>query len=127
MATTPAPGVAAKAATIARAFASASAVGREHLVDDRDLRRMDREPSGEAVAARFLGVAPQPVEIAEVDIDRLDRRRLRGGGAEQAERAREPIGLGEPAIGVAVGLGAELGGRGPPVPRSCRSGGRSTP
>ena len=59
---------------------------REHLVDDRHLRRMDREPPDEAVAARFLGVAPQPVEIAEVGIDRLDRRRLGGGGAEQAER-----------------------------------------
>ena len=34
-----------------------------------------------------------------------------GGGAEQAERARQPVGLREPAFGIAVGLGAEFGGQ----------------
>ena len=50
---------------------------------------MDREPSGKAVAPRLLGVALAAVAIAEVDIDRFDRRRLRGSAAanRQTERA----------------------------------------
>ena len=84
---------------------------REHLVDDRHLRRMDREPRGETVAARRFGLGAQACEVAEVDIDGLDRRHRGGGRAEQTERAREPIGLGELSVRVPVGLGAELGGQ----------------
>ena len=82
---------------------------REHRIDHRHLRRVNGEPSGEAVAARHFGVAAQALGIAEVDIDRLDRRQLGRRRAVQAHRARQPIGLGERAVGLAVGLGAELG------------------
>ena len=38
-------------------------------------------------------------------------RHFRRGGAEQADRAREPIGLGQHAVGIAVGYRADFGGR----------------
>ena len=109
MPTVPAPGLAAKAATIALAFSICSGARREHLVDHRHLRRMDGEPPGKAVAARDLGVAAQDLRVAEIHMDGLDRRHFGRRRAEQAHGARDAIGLGERAVGLAVGFGAELG------------------
>ena len=47
--------------------------GREGLVDDGDLRRVDRHLGGEAVAARFSALEAKPVEVAEVRVDAVDR------------------------------------------------------
>src|SRR5207302_1183779 len=41
----------------------------------------------------------------------LDRGHLGGDRAKQAERARQPIGLGETSLGVAVRLGADFRGK----------------
>src|SRR5260221_572766 len=70
---------------------------------------MDRHLAGEAVAARLLGLAPQPRGIAEVDRDRVDGLHPRRGGAGKAERARQPVRIEEAAVAVAVGLRAEFG------------------
>jgi hypothetical protein len=45
----------------------------------------------------------------EIHIDRLDRRQLRRRRAIKADVAREAIGLGEQAVFVAIGFGAEFG------------------
>ena len=70
---------------------------------------MNGEPPGKAVAAGEFGVAAQRVGIAEIDMDGLDRRHFRRRRAEQAERAGDPIGFGERAVGFAVGFRAEFG------------------
>ena len=85
--------------------------GREHLVDHRDLRRVNGQTPGEAVAPRFGGVAAQAFGVAEVDIDGLDRRKLCRRRAVEADVAGQAIGLGEQALFVAVGFGAEFGGQ----------------
>ena len=57
---------------------------REHLVDDRHLRRMDRHFSAEAVAARLLRLAAEQAGVAEVRDDRIERPHLCRRGAGQA-------------------------------------------
>ena len=54
-------------------------------------------------------LAPQRRDIAEVDGDGVDRLHLRRRGAGEAERARQPVGIEEAAVRVAVGLRAEFG------------------
>ena len=86
MPTTPAPGLAANA-SIDRARVRERLRGRrEHLVDDRHLRRMDRHLADKAVAAGFLAFAAKAVAVAEIDIDGVDRRHRGGRGAGKAER-----------------------------------------
>src|SRR5262249_53945815 len=77
---------------------------REHGVDRRHLWGMDREPADKAVASRHLGVALEGLEIAEIDVDCFDRRTPGSGRREQADGAREPIGLGQLALRIAVGF-----------------------
>ena len=93
--------------------------GREHLVDDRDLRRVDRQPGGEAVAACRLAIAAESGVVAKVDIDRVDRRNPGGRGAGDAERARQPVWIEVAAVGIAIGFGAELGGKILGAPGQC--------
>jgi hypothetical protein len=84
-------------------------VRREHLVDDGDLRRVDRHLADEPVAARFLAFALEPSLVAEIDVDSVDRRHPGGGRAGKTKAARKLIGSKEVALRVAVGLGTELG------------------
>ena len=84
---------------------------REHLVDDRHLRRVNGHFCRKAVAARGLAFAAEAFAVAEVDIDGVDRRHVGGGRAGEAKRARQPVGIEETAVRIAVGLGAELGGK----------------
>jgi len=70
---------------------------------------MDRHFAGKAVTARFLGLAAQRRGIAEVDRDGIDGLHPRRRGAGKAKRAREPVGVEEAAVAVAVRLRAELG------------------
>ena len=108
MPTVPAPGLSANAAITASARLIASAVGVNTSLIAGDLRRMDRHLAGEAVAAGLLAFAPQPGFVAKIDIDRVDRLHLGGGGAGEAEAPRQLIGRQEMSVAVAVGLGAEL-------------------
>ena len=64
-------------------------------VDDRDLRRVDRELAGEAFAPRRFGFALQAVLIAEFGEHAVDRLNARGDRAGEAERARELVGEAE--------------------------------
>ena len=59
-------------------------VRREHLIDDRNLRGMDRHLAGESVAAGFLAFAAQARVVAVIHIDRVDRLDFRGSGASEA-------------------------------------------
>jgi hypothetical protein len=70
---------------------------------------MNREPAGEAVSPRLLGVALEALEIAKIDVDRFDRGDAGSGRREQADGAGKPIGLGQLALCVAVGFAADLG------------------
>ena len=108
MPTVPAPGSAANAAITACGALHRFGGRREHLVDDRHLRRMDRHLAGEAVAARLVAFAAQPGIVAEIHIDRVDRLHLRRRRAGKAKAARKLIGREEISVAVAVGLGAEL-------------------
>ncbi len=63
---------------------------------------MNGEATDEAVASRHLGIALERGQVAEVDIDGLDRRNAGRGRREQADGAGEPIGLGEQAVAVTV-------------------------
>ena len=69
------------------ALSICSPLGVNTVVDHRHLRRMNREPAGETVAPRVLGVAPQHLVVAEIR-HRSSRSpaRLRRRGAEQAHR-----------------------------------------
>ena len=58
---------------------------------------------------RLLGVALRFSEIAKIDVDRFDRGDAGSGGCEQADGARQPIGLGQLALRITVGLAADLG------------------
>ena len=84
---------------------------REGLVDHRHLRGVDRHHTGEAVARAAGGISGKTVEIAEIGVDRLDRRDARGMCAEQGERASELVGGGVAAVGLARGGGADRGGQ----------------
>ena len=110
MPTTPAPGTAAKAATIARAFAIAVGDGVNTSLMDGDLPGVDRDLAQKSVAARFHGLALEAGVVAVVDIDGIERRHLRGSGGGKANGAREQERFGEAAVCVAIGLGADLGG-----------------
>ena len=84
---------------------------REHLVDDRHLRRVDRHFAGKTVAAGGLAFAAKAVVVTEVDIDSVDRRHLGGGRAGKAQRSRQPIRVEKSPLRIAVGFGAELRGK----------------
>ena len=122
MPTTPAPGLAAKAAiTIARAWAICSGDGVKTSLMTGDLRRMDRHLAGEAVAAGFLAFAAQAVRRCE-NRHRPCRspaparpRRRRGRACAPGGRDR---GSGRPRRGW---LRRRDRRRGPPRPRSGRS------
>ena len=60
---------------------------------------------------RLFAFAAKTVAVAEIDIDGVDRRHLRGRRAGEAERPRQPVGIEETALRIAVGLGAKLGGK----------------
>ena len=77
---------------------------------------MDRHLAAESIAPRFLAFAPQPGVVAEIDIDGVDRRDERRGGAREAENAGEPVGIEKAPLRVAVGFRTKLGGQifGPP-------------
>ncbi len=85
--TRPTPGAAAKAATIGAGLGERLGGRREHLVDDRDLRGMDRQLAGEAVAARFLGFAPQPSR----DCGSRHRSCRSPRSAQRPRRARQSV------------------------------------
>ena len=77
-------------------------VRREHLVDDRHLRGMDRHLADKAVAAGFLAFAAKAFLVAEIDIDRVDRRHSRGGGAGKTQRARQTIRIEEAIFSICL-------------------------
>ena len=85
MPTTPAPGCAAKASTIACACAIASAVGVNTSLIAATCAGMDRHLGGEAVAAGFLASCAQSGFVSEIDIDGVDCRHASGGGAGEAQ------------------------------------------
>ena len=100
---------AAKAATIACELRDRFGRGREDLVDDRHLRRVDRHLAGEAVALGLEAFRPQAVRVAEIDEDRVDRRDFGGGGARGWSGAREAEHVGVAAVLVARGARADRG------------------
>ena len=72
-----------------------------------DLRRVDRELAGEALAACGLGFGAQALVVLEVGEDAVDRLDARGDRAGEAQRARELVGEAELAVCVIFGRGAE--------------------
>src|SRR6202044_2783749 len=75
---------------------------REHLVDDRHLRRMDGHLADKAVAAGFLAFAAKTFAVAKIDIDGVERRHIGGGGTGETQYPRQPIGIEKAALRVAV-------------------------
>src|SRR5882724_6994682 len=61
---------------------------REHLVDDRDLARVDRDLAGESHGHAVLALAAQPLEVGDVGIDGVERVDAGRGGGDRAHRAR---------------------------------------
>ena len=111
IASVPAPGLAANASTMAWACAIASGVGVNTSLMIGICAGWIAIFAAKAVAACRLAIAAETVVVAKVDIDGIDRRHPGGGRAGEAERARQPVGIEISAVGVAVGLGAELGGQ----------------
>ena len=60
---------------------------REHLIDDRHLRRVDGELADKPVTARILAFAPKAVAVAEIDVDCVDCWNSACGGAGQAQHS----------------------------------------
>src|SRR6516162_2028875 len=76
--------------------------GRERLVDDRHLCRMDRHLARKAVTASFLTFATKACAIAKIDEHCIDRRHARGACAYKAQSARKPIGIEKAALRIAI-------------------------
>ena len=57
---------------------------RKSLVDDRDLRRMDRHLCGKAGSPRGSALGGEPGLILEIGTDRIDRDDLGGCRSQQA-------------------------------------------
>ena len=72
---------------------------------------MDRHLGGEAVAARGFGFGAETVEVAEICEDPVDRRYVRGDGADQRQRAGERTRAGISAVGQAVASAPRLAER----------------
>ena len=72
---TAAPPEAASAAITRRAQSSSSALGRQRLVHDRHLARVDAQLGAEAEAQRALRVLAQPLVVVDGHGDAVDGRR----------------------------------------------------
>src|SRR5690348_13453537 len=72
----------------------------EGRVDDGDLRGMDRELAGEALARSSLRFGLEALLVLEVGEDAVDRLDSRGGRAGEAQRARQPVGEAQAAISI---------------------------
>ena len=107
----PCPDWLANAATTARALATPPVVGVNTSLMTGTcagwIAILPVKPSRRASSLSRRSAA----RIAEVDGDGVDRLHLRRRRAGKAERARQPIGIEKTAVPVAVGLGAELGGK----------------
>ena len=64
---------------------------------------MDGELAGEALAPRGFGFGAQALVVLEVGEHAVDRLDARGDRAREAQRAREPVGEAELAVGVIFG------------------------
>ena len=107
----PASGCAAKASTIPLRLRDILRGGREAAVDDRYLIGMDRQPPGKAVAPRNPAGRLQPLGIAEIGVERVERRNPGGGGGEQTLRAGDLVGKAPRAVRILVGGRADRGGK----------------
>ena len=85
--------------------------GREHLIDDRHLCGMYRHLADKAVARSLFAFAAKALVVAKINIDGVDRGYLRCGCAGKAQHPRQPVRIEKVAVGVAIGLRAELGGK----------------
>src|SRR3546814_20896880 len=79
---------------------------------------MDRDAAGEAVAAGPAAIGLQTFGVAEIGIKRVDRRNARRRGGVEAERAGEPIGIGQVPVLILVAGRAYRGGGNLGVPRA---------
>src|SRR5579871_3007573 len=84
--------------------------GREHAIDDPDLVGVDGELAGKAVAASRKRLLLEAGTVAETGEDAVDRENPGGAGAGEAERPRQAIRIGEPALRIADRLGSDRGG-----------------
>src|SRR3546814_13630572 len=68
--------------------------GAETAIDRRDLVGMDHDPASKAIAARAAAIGLEPCRVAEIGVERVDGSNPRRGRGIEAERARQPIGVG---------------------------------
>ena len=85
--------------------------GREDAVDDLDLVGMDRGFGREADPRAVDAFALEAGAVAEIGIDRVDRRHARRGRGEQAHRPRQRERRFVRRVGAPVGECADVGGK----------------
>src|SRR5690348_15200795 len=81
--------------------------GGERGVDDRDLRGVDRELAGKALAARGFGFGLEALVVLEIREHAVDRLDASGDRPGKAQRSRELVGEAELALRIIFGRGAE--------------------
>src|SRR6266581_2703576 len=62
--------------------------GRERVVDDGNLARMDRDLAGEPHRDAVVALAAQTREVRDVGVDGVERLDARRGGGDRAHRPR---------------------------------------
>src|SRR3984893_8118975 len=83
---------------------------RENLVDDLDLRRVDRQFAGKPVALGDFAFEPQSRQIAKLPMHGVDCQRSRRRRREEGQASRQKIRKTVAAAGASIRFGAETGG-----------------
>ena len=109
MLSVPASGCAAKASTMRRACGELGLGRRVGLVDDGHLVGVDRDAPAKTAPARSPARSGEAGGIAEVGVQRVDRRHAGGRGGAQAQRIGERVQRRPAAVFLAVGDGADRG------------------
>ena len=76
---------------------------RECAIDHRYLRRVDREFAGEAFTPRGFRFQPQPLLVAEVRKDAVDRLNACGDSPGKAQRPSELVCVALAPVGIIFG------------------------